>query len=104
MFSSIKSKLFSVGGNKGAAEASSKPLSNLRKPQTTDSVTIQVIQKALNSSVASKHGKKDAHTVVVAEGFGSWLESVCFINDTTKQPELWWSVDMEKPHFKKPAP
>ena len=37
--------------------------------------------------------------MVVAEGFGSWVEFICFKNDATKEDELWWSVDQEKPEW-----
>lgn len=72
----------------------------MKAPQTNDALTIQIIQKALNSSQSAKVSKQAQ--VVVAEGFGSWVEFIAFMNND-KKPELWWTVDMPKPEWSRPT-
>lgn len=95
MLSSLKGKLF---GGKPSTQQSQDVL---KAPQTSDAITIQIIQKALNSTSTTKSGKPAQ--VVVAEGFGSWVEFIAFINSETKKPEVWWTVDMNKPEWGKPG-
>ena len=40
--------------------------------------------------------------MVVAEGFGSWVEFIAFL-DNDKKPEVWWTIDMHKPDWHKPS-
>lgn len=63
---------------------------------TTDAISIRIFQKSLNSN-------SKAHSVVVAEGFGSWLEYISFTNDSSKHDEIWWDVNYEVPEWSMPS-
>lgn len=77
MMKSLKSKLFKSKDQK--------------EQQLSDYFTIQICQKALNSST-----KKDKDKVVVSEGSGSWLEYVEF------DGKVYWTVNDEIPQWLSP--
>jgi len=56
--------------------------------QPADRISILILQKTMGS------GK----TVVMAEGSGSWLESISFAED----PEVWWAIDDKRPDWTLP--